>query len=541
MKQFCPNCGKELKSGATFCANCGHKIQSQKSVQPTSPAVQPTESTQAALPTEPKEEKKPQIFCPNCGHVLKPNAEFCSNCGYNLKTKQVPVQPAASPSQPTQAARQMQRAPKKPMKTRTKVLLSIFGVLIVAFIGFYAWGTHYYSRDNQIDRITTGLRDPNKDISQYVEANTPDMKVNNTTVKPLQNYYKEHQTAVTSLNTKFKDDEDTKNISLVQDGHYLLLFPKYKMQVKTYQPQVTTNHSNSTVTVNGKNIGGLSGSSGKYYKKLSLVFPGKYHFNVKSEVSGRTLTATSTANIWSNKTLDMDIQTQTFSVKSVPNGVVYINDKKVGTLDSKGEISFKDYPITRNMELYVVYNNKGKSIQSETVTDMADAFGSFDDDDYDYDDDDEDTDYNDDASDTYSDDVTKDDGNYVVEPKWKGVIATDDATDLLNSAFEDPSSDDFIDGSANSDYSDIKKMEKNWDNNDSIDSYDTDVDVESIYPASDNSCSIVFKVTYTFDNDDNTKTQVMEYTGGVIQKDGSDQKIKTIGKGKMISSKTEDN
>lgn len=530
MKQFCPNCGKEVKPGATFCANCGHKIQPQKPVQPTSPTVS----------SKPKEEKKPLIFCPNCKHPLKPNAEFCSNCGYNLKTKQVPVRPATS--QPTQAARQTPRTQRKPMKTRTKVLLSILGVLIIAFIGFYVWGTHYYSKDNQIDRITTGLRDPSKDISQYVEADTPDMKVNNTTVKPLQNYYKEHQTAVTNLNSKFKDDEDTKNISLVQDGHYLLLFPKYKMQVKTYQPQVITNHGNSTVTVNGKNIGGLSGSSGKYYKKLSLVFPGKYHFNVKSEVSGRTLTATSTANIWANRTLDMDIETQTFSVKSVPNGVVYINDKKVGTLDSKGEISFKDYPITRNMELYVLYNNKGKSIQSETVTDMADAFGSFDDDDdYGYSDDDDDTDYNDDASDTGTDDVTKEDGNYVVEPKWKGVISTDDAKSLLGDAFEDPSADDFIDGSANSDYSDIKKMEKNWDDNDSIDSYDTDVDVESIYPASDNSCSVIFKVTYTFNNDDDTKTQVMEYTGGVIQKDGSDQKIKTIGKGKMISSKTEDN
>ncbi|MGN1272497.1 MAG: TcaA 3rd/4th domain-containing protein, partial [Lactobacillus sp.] len=254
------------------------------------------------------------------------------------------------------------------------------------------------------------------------------------------------------------------------------------------------------------------------------------------QVAGRKLSATSTANIFGNKTLDMDIATQTFSVKSVPNGVVYINDKKAGTLDSNGEITFKSYPVTKNMELYVMYNNNGKSIKSEPVTDMASEFGSFDDgfggDDDDY--------YTDDASDESSDDVTKIDSGYVVEPKWKGVISTDDAKDLLNDAFSTsgPDDDDFIDGSANKDYSDIKKMIDSWNDDDDIDDFETDASVVSIYPASNNSCSIVFRITYTFDSGDTTKKQVMEYKGGIIQKEGDDQKIKTIGKGKMISNKS---
>ncbi|MEY8571100.1 hypothetical protein AALF64_00805 [Lactobacillus intestinalis] len=40
--------------------------------------------------------------------------------------------------------------------------------------------------------------------------------------------------------------------------------------------------------------------------------------------------------------------------------------------------------------------------------------------------------------------------------------------------------------------------------------------------------------------DDYTKKQIVEYTGGILQKDGDDYLIKTIGDGKLISSHNED-
>ena len=537
---FCPNCGVKLKKNAAFCPNCGFKLNKASASNNQSSDKKQTEAnpekTKKSEVKPVKKENKVQVFCPHCGHPLKPGAEFCSNCGFNLKTKQMPQKaPASTVNSAAQQVRQKVKQ-RHPMTLKNKILLSVLGVLVVAFVGFYAWGHNYYSLDNQVDRITAILPNPSQDLSPYVTADNENVKVTRNAVKPLQEYYKEHQPAVTKLNSNLKDGIDTSNISLAKNGHYLLLFPKYQLRVKTYQPQIVTNHANSVVKVNGKNIGNLSKNSDGYYKKMGLIFPGKYHVVVNSQVAGRNLSATSTANIFGNKTLDMDIATQTFSVKSVPNGVIYINDKKVGTLDSKGEATFKSYPITKNMELYVMYNNNGKSIKSEPVTDMASSFGAFDDD-YSNDDDDY---YSDDASDDSSDDVTKSDGGYVVEPKWKGLISTDDAKDLLDSAFDDPDDSVFVDGSANKDYNEIKKMEDAWDNDDDIDDYDVDASVVSIYPASDKSCNIVFRITYTFDNGDNTKKQVMEYHGGIIQKDGDDQKIKTIGKGKMISSKTYD-
>ncbi|WZL16201.1 MAG: zinc-ribbon domain-containing protein [Lactobacillus kefiranofaciens] len=223
-----------------------------------------------------------QIFCPNCGHPLKQGATFCNNCGYNLVTKQMPKsQPQATRQQV--ATPQVTQKVRKPMKPLTKVLLSLLGVLVVAFIAFYAWGTQHYSKNNQIEWITSSLRDPNKGMAQYITADTPSMKVTDDTVRPLQNYYKDHQTAVTKMAQKLKEDIDPNDqISLVKNGHYLLIFPKYQLQVKTFQPQVETNHGNSEVSMNGKNIGKLSSDDGKYAKKLQLVFPGKYHFTVKS-------------------------------------------------------------------------------------------------------------------------------------------------------------------------------------------------------------------------------------------------------------------
>lgn len=533
MKKFCPNCGAQLKENATFCSQCGTELVEQKKPQqPLKKNADTNKKTDTSGQEKPKAEKV-QVFCPNCGHPIKQGATFCNNCGYNLVTKQMPAKPAqASQSAPTQSVQQqIPSRQHKPMKLATKILLSVIGVLIVVLIGFYAWGSSYYSKNNQIDRITESLRDPKKDVSRYITADTPSMKVNSDTVKPLQNYYQDHQTAVTSMNQKLKDGLDpNEQISLVQNGRYWILFPKYQLQVKTYQPQVETNHGNSQVTMNGKKIGKLNGSDGKYSKKLDLVFPGKYHFTVKSEVEGRNLSATSTTNIWANKTLNMDIKTETFKVKSVPNGVVYINDKNAGTLDKDGEITFKSYPITRNMELYVLYNGT----KSELVTDMPDSFGDF------ADESDDDDDYSDDASDDNSADVSQQDGTYVVQPKWKGLISKDDAESLLDDNFHDPDDDSFINGSDNKWYGQIKQQNDRWDKDDSMDSYNTEAKVESVYPTKSNQSKVNYRVTYTFNYDDHTKKQIVEYTGGILQKDGDNYLIKTIGDGKLISSHDED-
>ena len=151
MKKFCPNCGAQLKENATFCPQCGTKlVEPKKSQQPVEKDIDTDKKADTNKQEKPKDVEQPkpakaekvQVFCPNCGHPIKQGATFCNNCGYNLVTKQMPAK-TARPSQPapTQPVQQ-QVAPKqhKPMKLGTKIILSVIGVLIVALIGFYAWG-----------------------------------------------------------------------------------------------------------------------------------------------------------------------------------------------------------------------------------------------------------------------------------------------------------------------------------------------------------------------------------------------------------------
>ena len=139
--------------------------------------------------------------------------------------------------------------------------------------------------------------------------------------------------------------ERSENAQLVQSGHYLLFFPKYMLKFHTYTPMVNTNHPNSTLSLNHKKVGSLTENSNSYSKKIGPVLPGQYHLLVNSKVSGRNLSVASTVNVWSNNDINMNIATKTFTVASVPNGKVYINDKFAGQLDKKGELRFRNCQI----------------------------------------------------------------------------------------------------------------------------------------------------------------------------------------------------
>lgn len=466
-------------------------------------------------------------FCPNCGNPIKKNAKFCPKCGFKLnKLAEKKTAQELANQTPTR---------KKPIRKRkkNKVLYGFLVALLLVFAVFYVWGSNHYSRNNQINWIVSSLKNPQTDLSSYVTADDPDMHVTASSLKPLQNYYVDNQTKANQLGTDIRNGAGTEKISLQKSGHYLLLFPKYTLRLKTYTPQVKTNHSDSQVTINGSTIGRLQGADGSYYKELKPIFPGKYHVKVNSHVAGRNLNADATVNVWSNKTVDLNIRTETFAVDSVPNGDVYINDRKVGSLDNNGQKTFKDYPITGNMVLYVKSKFKGQSIYSQKVTDLSSKLpgGSASDDALD--DDDED-------SNSEADVVQNDNDEYVVKPKWTGLISKDDLEDLLDNAFNNTNDDDFIGGADNQSYQQIRKMTKGWDKDDRIESYDMDVDVVSINPAGNYYSSVVFRVKYTFEHEDNEHKQVMEYTSAIIHEENGKQKIQTIGNGKIISDHTED-
>ncbi|CDR80576.1 zinc-ribbon domain-containing protein [Lactobacillus delbrueckii] len=460
------------------------------------------------------------IFCAKCGAKNKAGDQYCANCGAKL------IKPSKL-KQPMQQTKPLRQA--KPSKKRVDVKKSRHGkraavigvVALLILAAGYGFGKSYYAKDKQIDRIISVLKDPSQDLSPYVKTDDSSFQLTKKSVRPLQTYYKENKTAANNLGSKWKNQEELdasfkKSISLGEDGHYFFLFPKYKLMVKIYSPTVVTNHKNSTIKMNGKNVGKLSASGDYYQKKLDPVIAGRYTFSVSANLSGKTISPSPVKlDLFSNHKVSLNITTGSFTVSSVPNGEVYINDKKVADLDDKGQASFKDYQITSGMSLYVKKSGIGKSDTiynfDQYVTDPADQENDSDDP----------ADQEDSDDDSSSDQIKAVNGRWVLTPSWPGLASSEDAEDLLQDIWDDNDSKDWVNGSSNTGYLSIKKLHDNWDDSDSVANYNEVVSVLSTSPAGSGKTyvnyTVTHKLSYTGDKDATSVTDT--YQKGIISQD----------------------
>ena len=353
----------------------------------------------------------------------------------------------------------------------------------------------------------------------------------------MQNYFKNHAAAAKKLDSNLRHDRDNGEIQLVEAGRYFLFFSKYKLRVQCYRPQVQTNHANSALFVNGEDYGKMNGDNQNYYQDLGLVFPGRYHILVKSKVNNRKLDADSIVNIWSNKTVDMKIKTATFQIRSVPNGVVYINDHKAATLNKKGHYTFKDYPLAKRMEIFVKSKVDGQTIKSENVTDLSQSISSeFSDSEDDV------TDY--DGAADYQGNGEKDvyqdaEGDYIVNPIWPGLIKVEDAARMLYTNFKKPMVTNFENGKENADYKKIEQQIKKWKKDKKLKKFNVEVKVLSVLPGKRNYSKIDYEVTFVKKyKDKSKKTEKLLYRDAVLHLVNGHQEIQTLGKCKLIKTKT---
>lgn len=404
-------------------------------------------------------------------------------------------------------------------------------LIVVAFLIvfggiFYAYGEFYYQKDKQIDRLVQNLQKPDVNISSYVSAANPDMKVTNESLKPLQSYFKENKNAAKELKSNLKSGKDGGQIWLIQSGSHFLIFPKYVLRVKVYRPQVETNHPNSILSVNGRSLGKMEGGDQNFYQELGMVFPGRYHIAVSTKVQNRDLKADSVTNIWSDKTINMTIKTGTFQVYSVPNGEVYINDRKVKKLDKNGRAIFKNYPLSQNMELYVKSSYDGKTIKSYKVKDLSSSIES------------EFSKSDDTVSDygnfpayngNQKDDVYQDvEGDYVVNPHWPGLIDENEAEKILTENYTKTVKDAFETGKENADYKALQKAIKLFNKDKSH--LKLEVQVTQILPAGKNYSEVDYQLVYKYTYKKKKYRKVINYHDAIFHKVGDKQLIKSLGK-----------
>ena len=420
------------------------------------------------------------------------------------------------------------------MKKHKKIW--ILGILILLIAAFTGLGSLYYTKDRQIKRLVMNLQNPNAEMAQFVEPSTPDMNVTDASLKPLQNYFQEHRQAAKRLADNLRHNRDNTEIRLVESGRHLLIFPKYKLRVQCFRPQVKTNHANSTLYVNKRDYGQMQGGNQNYYQDLGLVFPGRYHVLVKSKVNGRKLDADSIVNIWSDKTVDMQIKTATFQIRSVPKGVIYINDRQAGKLNEDGTYTFKDYPIAKRMEIYIKSKVDGQTIKSEKVTDLAQSiipeFSDTDNDVADYD-----------STREYQGNSEKDvyqdtEGDYIVNPIWPGLIKIGDAARILYDNFKKPNAADFENGKDNPDYQKVIKQLKVWKKKKNFKKLNVEIRVHSVMPGKRNYSKVDYDVAFIrkFKNK-KKKTEKLSYRNAVFRYVDKTYQIQTLGDEQIIENK----
>ncbi|KRM51559.1 zinc ribbon domain-containing protein [Ligilactobacillus araffinosus] len=457
-------------------------------------------------------------FCPKCGTERHGNEKFCRKCGYQFtNATSTDKQGATQPQRRSQPVSK----PRKPLSKKQKAGIIGIGAVIVILIAFFVWGNNYYSENNQINRIAQDLASTKKDATGIVTTSDPNLKITSDSVKPLQEYFANNKDDLNTLVTNVANGSNLHGITLVQDGHYWLFFPKYKLNVPAAYAKVETNHAGSTVYVDGKNVGKATGSDGEYTKNVGPYFPGTHTFQVKANVNGRNLQTNQDADdIWGQSNDEqMMITTATFKVKSIAGATVLLDGKNAGKLNGDGELEFKDYPITKGLELQVQANVNGKTVTSKKMN----VYDQIEDD-------------------------TK-----TLSPKFAGLISESDAQSLLSAAFDqstatsDQGADLYQNQESNSDFKQVKQMFDGFNKNDNNESYTTDVTVKSITPDGDGKSDVVYDVKYLFNRSDNSQlAQVMEYSGCVLEKnpnyeknnEGQPYMIDTIGKGKMIQNNT---
>lgn len=475
-------------------------------------------------------------FCPNCGTKVDPQVDFCPNCGYSFKN--------ARAKQNTEENLHQQIAPKVPNSSQTpsngkrssknnKVFIAL-GVVIVLLIALGAYERHYYNSTNQVNRIIDTIRkgDNNK-LATLVTTEDSNVKINSNSVKSITNYYKNNPSGLTMLRNTLASGGNIKWISLVQDGKYFLLFPKYKLDVVSYSPTIETNHSNSKIYINNKYVKTAKLSGEDYTAKVGPMLGGKYDIKVQATASGHKLSTDASVNLWDeNKVYNCNIKTADLAVLGPSGGKVYIANKYCGKLSKNGVLDLDDYQYNDETTAYIKYVSRGQTFVSKEANIENAVINKSEDDSDDSEDSDDLIAKAQAKTNDYDSKLTN------IVPEFAGAPSLDDVNDLIKNCFKDTDSGAFVDGKNNKYYISFNKMSNAFDDSDKINDWEVEPDVYNVYPIEKGIYECDAKIDYEFDHENDIHIQVAHYPHITFKKDNGEFKILSVGDSKIIYDQT---
>lgn len=486
MKKICPNCGKEVDPEAKYCPFChfnlvnneetivtidvgllGRREVSGSDEESDKPPEKEESATETATP--PSKPKSPKQVKPAEQSLAKsPSKPKTEESKLKKSKKTDPVPPAHATS-----------LLKNKKHFNIWPIVSAVAILLVAVL--VMGSTSFYSRKQQVNRIETAIK--NDKVSHLVAADK--QKITAKKLKPLSDYYKKNPKAYKKLKKDLMGKNDGP-IRLIQDGHYLGLFPRYVVQLPTYKLQVKNDYQHTAVTVNGE-----------HFDQAAQVLPGRYKIKAETSYLGQTAKDEKTVDVWSDQESKVKLNVGSFKVKSAPNAKDYLNNKLAAQLDGKGEKTFTDMPLTKDFSLYVAKNSNGKLVKSKMI---ANATA-----------------------------IVRKHNNHVFDLTW----GSSSVKALLEKNFNKLNAKDFINGKKNPNYAQLKKIVRTWKKTPSLTSYKVKVKQHN-----KNLKSLNYSVTFDFKfNMGGTSRQVMKFTNASIKKSQAGLKIDSIGSGRLLGAR----
>lgn len=235
------------------------------------------------------------------------------------------------------------------MKLRIKrYYLIILTSLILIVVGIM-WGNYYYSQSQTWLRTVNALK--NNDDMQYFKSTNAHLKINQTTLHPLQVAFKESkQSSKEFLKTN-------PNLQFKITGKHWLIFNKYQLVIKPVSLRVTTNHQHTQLIINHHNCGYFN-----YHYQLGYLVPGKYC--LQTNYHGQT--NHTALFIKQSKKIDMAVRKVNFKITGYPYAKIYLNHHYYAMLNQKGQY-YLHCPWSSHLMMQQIYQGKAGKVASQMV------------------------------------------------------------------------------------------------------------------------------------------------------------------------------
>lgn len=292
-------------------------------------------------------------FCGNCQKQVANHLNFCSECGSKVEV-----------IAENRGARQAEIQPVK--KKKNIVLLVLVVVFVAVLFGAYQFGAYQFSKEKQVKALIEAFNSKDSDkIASFVKADDPTLKVTTDDVKAYLRYMKDnpsyYKELVAYLQQQTVDGKlvDNKEAfvdgKMIEDGKQWFIYPKYKLNIKSYYMAIETNAKAAEIYVNDKKVTSISNE--KSSKEIGPYFPGTYVVKATAKTDLTALESEKEVELANQKkgkvNVGLPLEGNYVTIGSDEGDAdVYVNGKKRGKLKN-GSYKLGPVPTDETVEVHL--------------------------------------------------------------------------------------------------------------------------------------------------------------------------------------------